>query len=80
MTIVRLTTVDNPFDPFSQFDEWNSFDIEKGYNTCELLGRVAKTSPNLSDYENNELTLEACQDIIRLGINPNYTIATLEVE
>ena len=39
---VMLTTVDNPFDPFTQFDEWLEFDLSKGYNSCELLARIAK--------------------------------------
>lgn len=34
MTIeVMLTTEDNPFDPFTQYDEWYAFDYEKGYHT-----------------------------------------------
>ena len=40
---VMLTTIDNPFDPFEQFDSWFLFDGEKGYNSCDYLGRIAKT-------------------------------------
>ena len=50
---VMLTTIDNPFDPFEQFDSWFLFDVEKGYNSCDYLGRIAKTSEQLSDDENN---------------------------
>lgn len=35
-----LTTVDNPFNPFTNFDEWFEFDKEKGYGTCEYLARI----------------------------------------
>lgn len=58
-----LTTIDNPFDPFTQFNEWNQFDIEKGYYSCSLLARIAKTSDSLSDYE-NELEIERAIDAI----------------
>ena len=37
-----LTTFDNPFDPFEQFTSWFLFDVEKGYNTCGRLARIAK--------------------------------------
>ena len=32
-----LSTSDNPYNPFTQFKEWYSFDISKGYNTCSYL-------------------------------------------
>ena len=32
---VRITTVDNPYDPFEEWDEWYLFDKTKGYHTCE---------------------------------------------
>jgi hypothetical protein len=38
-----LTTEDNPFDPFTQFDEWYAFDVEKEYYTCAYLARIAKS-------------------------------------
>ena len=56
-----LTTVDNPFDPFEQFTSWFMFDEEKGYHTCSYLGRIARTSDQLSEEENeleNELAID----------------------
>lgn len=44
-----LTTIDNPYDPFTQWDEWLSFDIHAGHKTCEYLDRVCITSESLSD-------------------------------
>ena len=49
---VALTTIDNPFDPFEQFTSWFLFDVEKGYNSCAYLARVARTSDQLTDEEN----------------------------
>ena len=48
-TEYMLTTVDNPFDPFTRFDEWNTYDISMGYNSLAFLARVAYTSHELSD-------------------------------
>jgi hypothetical protein len=44
-----LTTVDNPFDPFTQFDEWMAYDVMMGYNTAAFLARVARVSDDLSE-------------------------------
>ena len=34
MSDCRLTTFDNPYDPFEQFALWMLFDNQNGYNTC----------------------------------------------
>lgn len=68
----RLTTIDNPFDPFEQFSEWFLFDSKKGYNSCGYLDRIAKTSDQMSD-EENELEIErAIDEIIRLDFMNIY--------
>lgn len=46
-----LTTFDNPFDPFEQFTSWFMFDVEKGYNSCAYLARIAKLTDDMSDQE-----------------------------
>ena len=51
-----LTTFDNPFDPFTQFDSWFAFDVEKGYYSCSRLARIAKLSDDLSEKEVDEET------------------------
>ena len=65
MKRVMLTTIDNPFDPFDQFDDWMAFDLEKGYCTCAYLDRVAATSNEFTDKMNNELTSVAIDQILK---------------
>lgn len=60
-----LTTFDNPFDPFDQFLDWFLFDIEKGYNSCAYLDRIARTSDTLSDAENDREIERAIDEIIK---------------
>ena len=62
---VALTTIDNPFNPFVDFDSWFMFDIDKGYNSCAYLARIAKTSDSLSDEENDEELERAIDEIIK---------------
>lgn len=59
-----LTTFDNPFDPFEQFTSWFLFDVEKGYNTCSYLARVAKLSEDMTDKERDEEVERAIDEII----------------
>ena len=52
-TQCMLTTKDNPYDPFNQFDSWFIYDVTNGYNTCGYLARIAHTSDALTEPENN---------------------------
>ncbi len=48
---ICLTTIDNPFNPIKQFDEWFEFDLEKGYHSCALLARFCHVANSLSEKE-----------------------------
>ncbi len=61
-----LTTIDNPFDPYDQFDAWYMYDEMSGYGTCGLLARFARTSDALSDEENATVINDAITRIIAL--------------
>ena len=65
MAKVALTTFDNPYDPFKDFDSWLLYDSEKGYNSCGYLGRIARTSDSLTDEENEEEIERAIDEIIK---------------
>lgn len=49
MKQVMLTTVDNPFDPFTEFDQWYTWDTSAGYCSSAYLARVVRTSDELSE-------------------------------
>ena len=64
MNDCRLTTFDNPFDPFEQFTSWLLFDKEKGYFTCEKLDRIAHFEEDMTEEEINEEHERAIDEII----------------
>ena len=68
MNDVMLTTIDNPFDPFTQWDEWKRFDEDMKYYTCEYLARIAKTSDDLSDADNESAIEDAINEIVSFNI------------
>ena len=76
MTECRLTTFDNPYDPFEQFTDWFLFDEEKGYHTCVYLGRIARTSDSLSDEENQREVERAIDEIIKYDFRNIYRKTT----
>lgn len=78
MSKCMLTTFDNPYNPFEQFTSWFLFDVEKGYNTCSYLGRIARTSDQLSE-EENELEIErAIDEIIKYDFRNIYKKVTMQ--
>ena len=62
---VAITTIDNPFNPLTQFNDWFNFDVDKGYNTCGLLDRIARTSDAMSEVENKKEIERAIDEIIK---------------
>lgn len=69
---VAITTFDNPYDPFKEFTLWFLFDVEKGYNSCALLGRIARTSDQLSEEENDQEIERAIDEIIKNDVENIY--------
>ena len=73
-----LTTLDNPYDPFNQFDSWYMFDLDKGYGSCSYLARIAKTSDQLTEEENAIEVERAIDEIIKLDFMNIYKKVCIE--
>ena len=67
-----LTTIDNPFDYFDQFEEWYAFDLEAGYSTLSYLARIAMLSESLSDKEVSDEIERAIDEIIKYDFRNIY--------
>lgn len=64
-----LTTVDNPYDPFTQYDEWSQFDQAAGYYTPQLLARVAYTSYELSETDEDLAIEDAIDEVVKYNVS-----------
>lgn len=71
--LVAISTIDNPYDPFDDFDSWYRFDMDKGYNSCAYLDRIAKTSDQFTDEENMREIERAIDSIVVLDASNMYT-------
>ena len=72
MNISMLTTVDNPYDPFTEFDLWNAYDISMGYNTSSYLARIAAYSPELSEIDQEQSIQTAIDEILLHNLTGLY--------
>jgi hypothetical protein len=69
---VMLTTIDNPYDPFTQWDDWFAFDERMGHHTPALLARVTITSEDLSDADQAQAVEWAIDEIVKENFNGMY--------
>lgn len=72
-TLHMLTTTDNPYDPYTRWDEWSAYDQGAGYYTSELLARIARTSDDLSEVDQDAAIEAAIDEIVRENVLGKYT-------
>lgn len=75
-----LTTVDNPYNPFTQWDEWLAFDESHGYYTSQFLARIVRTSDELSEADQDLAIEQAIQEIVDENVSGNYRKILAPVE
>ena len=75
-----LTTIDNPFDPFEQFDAWYQFDLDHKHGSCSYLARIARTSDQLTEEENDREIERAIDEIIKYDFQNIYKKVTLQTD
>ena len=69
MALHMLTTVDNPYDPFTQWEEWNRWDEDAGYFTNAFLARVTITSFELSEADQDQALEDAIEEIVKENVS-----------
>lgn len=64
MIEARLTTYDNPFNPFDSPTEWQTWDERAGYFSSNFLARILVDSEELSDADRNLANTLAIDEIV----------------
>jgi hypothetical protein len=65
---VALTTTDNPYDPFDQYDLWKRFDEGSGYFSESYLMRIANVFPEMTDQEYEDEIERAIDEIVEFNL------------
>lgn len=73
-SVVRymLTTIDNPFSPHTQFDEWYAYDERLGHCSSALLARVVNTSDELSEIDQILAIHQGIDEILEHDVTGYY--------
>lgn len=66
-----VTTSDNPYNYYTEFDNWYRWDIRAGYNTLSLLARRTRTSDALSLQLELAAITDAVDEILEENMSGN---------
>ena len=75
-TLYMLTTVDNPYDPFTEWEEWYAFDARQGYHTPGLIARLTVDSDQLSNADQTLSVQLAVREIARENVLGIYRLVS----
>lgn len=67
-----ITTVDNPYDPRTDFRAWYMWDTGQGYNTSAYLARVAAVAAEFPEAVQDRNIEDAIDEIIALHSGGMY--------
>ena len=77
--VSMLTTIDNPYDPFDQYESWDAYDRDRGYFSSALLARTCVSIKSLSDEVYQEQIEFAIDEIIKNDFTNRYRKVTKDV-
>lgn len=80
---VMLTTIDNPYNPFDNFEEWYNFDFmqairENRPTCCGYLARVYLGPDDVSENEFNQVMNDVLDEICELNLSGKFKKITHE--
>ena len=80
---VMLSTIDNPYNPFENFEQWYMFDElqarrENRPTCCSYLARVDYSSDEVSDAEQIQTMNDIIDEIIALNLSGKFIKVTRE--
>lgn len=74
--LTMVSTIDNPYNYFTQFPEWYAYDTARGYHTLNFLARVTWSSHELSDADQALAIATAVDEIVKENVLGLYIKVT----
>ena len=68
-----LTTIDNPYNPWTNWDQWYDYDQRMDYCTCSYLARVMSVTDAMTDVELDREYEFAMDEIIKYDVIGHYS-------
>lgn len=65
---IALSTSDNPYNPLIDYDAWDAYDKQMGYNTSEYLARIVRTTKEYGDEIYTQDIDRAIDEIVLLNL------------
>lgn len=82
-----LTTLDNPYNPATEHEQWLRYDMDYNHNTNNYLCRYLRTSEELSEIEQIEANNNAVNDAVNndftglfIAVKQNTKIKPIKIE
>ena len=69
-----LSTTDNPFNPWTHYDQWFDWDTSRGYNTASYLATIVQIINANGRVSDDEALALAIDDILEFNITGNYVL------
>ena len=69
-----LSTTDNPFNPWTHYDQWFDWDTSRGYNTASYLATIVQLINANGRVSDDDALALAIDDILEFNITGNYAL------
>lgn len=78
--LAMLSTIDNPWNPYTNWDEWFAYDTAAGYHSCSFLARVCNFSDEVSEADQDRAIQLAIDEIVRENVLGIYIKVTKDTD
>jgi hypothetical protein len=67
-----VTVKDNPYNYYTEFDQWYVWDVRNGYHTLSYLAKIVRTSHDLSPQLQEAAITDAIDEILKENVGGIY--------